>query len=157
MFDFGKIGMIPLDDDFKQAPTEEQIAELEKYWGHALPENYKFILNHFNGGSPEANYFEVIDPCAGIAGEWNIGKFFTLDGNKEFPSNIWWKLKNYAELMGDNALPFADDGIQQIYYLKWINNSPQVWYLAYLDLDEPETFFLMNSFDELLGALQSTD
>jgi len=137
--------MIPRYDDFKPAPTDEQITELEKYWGHALPENFKFILNNFNGGSPTANYFDVIDPLTEIAGEWKIGKFFTLDDKKDFPSNIWWKLKNYSDLMEPNALPFADDGLQQIYYMKWVNNSPQVWFLAYLDTDEPENYFLMNS------------
>ena len=153
MFDFSKIGMMSRYDDFKPAPNEELIALLEEYCGHSLPENYKYILNNFNGGSPAANYFDVIDPSSGIAGEWKIGKFFTLDENKEFPSNIWWKINNYSKLMGANTLPFADDGLQQIYFMKWVNNTPQVWFLAYLDMDEPESFFLMNSFDELLDAL----
>lgn len=55
--------------------------------------------------------------------------------------------------MGPNTLPFADDGVEQIYYMKWVNNVPQVWFLEYLDLEEPETSLVMNSFDELLESL----
>jgi hypothetical protein len=59
--------------------------------------------------------------------------------------------------MGPNTLPFADDGVQQFFYMKWVNDIPQVWFLAYLDLDEPETYLVVDSFDELLGALYAAE
>jgi hypothetical protein len=141
---------------FKPAATETQIEELEKHCGHILPENYKSILRNFNGGAPEVTYFDVIDEDTGVPLEWTLHKFYYLDNHKEIPANIWWVIENYSEFLGANTLPFADDGIQQIYYMKWVDDEPQVWFLAYLDIEEPETFFLMNSFDELLAALHST-
>lgn len=154
MFDFSKIKMEPsYTTGFKPAATDAQIAELEKHCGHVLPENYKTILKNYNGGHPEARYFDVIDEEIGIPLEWKIYKFYYLDDNKKIPANIWWVIENYTEIMGPNTLPFADDGLQQVYYMKWVNNVPQVWFLAYLDLEKPETYFVMNSFDELLVSL----
>jgi hypothetical protein len=157
MFDFGKIGMIPLDDDFKQAPTEEQIAELEKYWGHTLPENYKIILKNYHGGIPEAKDFDAVDEETGASLGYELHNFFSVDEHKERPLNIWWVIKNYATLIGTGTLPFADDGYNRIYYMKWDKNVHQIWVLKFMSEDEPETYLLMNSFDELLGALYNAD
>ena len=158
MFDFSKIKMKPsYTTGFKPPATDAQIAELEQHCGHALPENYKTILKNYNGGHPETRCFHVIDPETGVAGEMEIYKFFYLDSHKEIPANIWWRIENYTEFMGKNTLPFADDGVQQIYYMKWVNDVPQVWFLAYLDLEEPETYMVMNSFDELLDDLYASN
>ncbi|KTC84358.1 SMI1/KNR4 family protein [Legionella drozanskii] len=154
MFDFSKIGMKPTySSNFEPPATEDQIAELERYCGHSLPENYKIILRNYNAGSPEAKYFDAIDEETGVLLEWKLHNFYILDDDKEIPANIWWVIENYQDIMGPNTIPFADDGLQQIYYMKWVNNVPQVWFLTYLDLEEPETHFVINSFDELLDAL----
>ena len=34
-----------------------------------------------------------------------------------------------------------------------MNNEPQVWFFSYLDLDEPEAFLVMDSFEKLLESL----
>jgi hypothetical protein len=155
MFDFNKIKMRPRSSKgYKPAATDEQIAELEKYCGHALPENLKIILKKFNGSSPSATYFDVVDKNDLLFPyQYQLAMFFYLDENKGSAHNIWWQIKHYGKFMGPNSLPFADDGVQQIYYLKWIDDIPQVWYLTYLDLDEPECTFVMNSLDELLDSL----
>lgn len=153
MFDFSKIGMIPSYGDFKPAATNAQLEKLEQHCGHPLPENYKTILRDYNAGEPTAKYFHVMDEEEGVPGEWELGIFYHLDENKKTPADIWWLIENYTDLMGPNTLPFADDGLQQIYYMKWVDNIPQVWFIEYLDLEEPETYFVMESFDKLLDAL----
>lgn len=158
MFNFNKIGMKPsYFSGYKPAATDAQIIEIEKHCGHNLPENLKTILRNYNAGEPEAKYFEVINPLTGLPGEMELYKFYHLDDKKEIPENIWWIINNYSQYIGPNTLPFADDGEQQFYYIKWVNNIPQVWFLAYLDLDEPESYFVMGSFDELLDALYASE
>lgn len=154
MFDFNKIKMMPRSSKgFKIPATDEQISELEIYCGHKLPENYKNILKNFNGGSPQASFFDVVDRETGIQLEKELAEFYFLDDNKSMPDNIWWVIKTYGKLLGPDILPFADDGLQQVYYLKWKNNVPQIWFLSYLDLDEPEAYLMKNSFDDLLESL----
>ncbi len=158
MFDFSKIGMKPTyGEDFFPSATEEQIKELEDYCGHTLPENYKTILKKYNGGQPEAKYFDVIDEEFGVPCEWKLYDFYILNNNKESSSNVWWIVEQYPEFLGPNTLPFADDGLQQFYYLKWVDDVPQVWFLAYLDRDYPETYLVMESFDKLLESLYAVD
>ncbi|MBA2648780.1 MAG: SMI1/KNR4 family protein [Legionella sp.] len=158
MFDFSKIGMKPsYPAGYKTAITDEQIAALEQHCGHPLPENYKTILRNYNAGEPEAKYFDVIDKPTGVPLEWKLHKFYHLGEDKITPADIRWLIENYSEYMGPNTLPFADDGEQQIYFMKWIDNIPEVWFLAYEERPEPESFKVLDSFDELLGALYVGD
>ncbi len=83
-----------------------------------------------------------------------ITKFLILDSNKSIPANIWWQIENYGEYLGGNAIPFAVDHEQHIYYLKLVdNNAIQVWHLEFQDMEGVETYFVKNSFDELLESL----
>lgn len=154
MFDFKKIGIEPTDiNGFTTPATENQITELEQYCKHVLPENYKYILKHYNGGSPKNKFFHVTPQGSATPGEWEIDKFYDLHSDKNKTESIWWIIENYKELIGVNSLPFGENDEQQIYYMKWVNNVPQVWLLNSQDLDEPESYFIMGSFDELLGSL----
>ena len=84
MFDFSKINMRPRNGiDFKPAATDAQIAELEKYCGHTLPENYKTILRTYHYSSPKVNCFHVMDEVIGIPGEYELGTFYFLDDNNK--------------------------------------------------------------------------
>lgn len=157
MIDLSKIGIIPLDDDFTLGVTEAQIVELENHFGHSLPENYKLILKNYNGSGPMEKYFDAIDEETGIPLEYKFSVFYYVDEHKKLPGNIWWVIEDYSSILGPNTLPFAHDGIHQIYYLKWVNETPEIWYFVYLDRDEPETFRVINSFDELLGALYNAE
>lgn len=153
MFDFSKINIQPRFSKYKPAATEDQIAEIEKYCSHKLPDNYKKILKNYNGSIPGATYFDAIDNETGIHLERELAIFYCLDENKESSENIWYAITKYSRFIGPNTLPFADDGNRQIYYIKWENDIPQVWYLSYLDLDEPETYLVNDSFDDLLESL----
>ncbi len=158
MFNFDKIKMIPCSPSgFKPQATKIQIEELERYCGHSLPENYKTILKNYNYGRPTANYFNVIDSTNNLTVEWELNKFYSLDKNKDSPANIWWCIKNYSSYMGPNTLPFANDICKQIFYMKWVDNIPQVWFLEYLDIKESKTYLIKKSFDELLSSLYAED
>lgn len=158
MFDFKKLKMKPSHaTGFEPPATNIKIAELEKHCRHTLPENYKIILKNYHGGMPEAKYFHVIDEETGLLGEMELYNFYLLNNDKSSSTNIWWLIQTYSKYIGNHALPFADDGLQQFYYMKWVNEIPQVWFLAYLDLAEPETFPVADSFDKLLDSLYAAD
>ena len=147
MFDFSKIGMRPSDPSGYEPPaTDEQIAQLEKHCGHPLPENYKYILKNYNGCRPKAQYFDVLSPYTGILGEWQLKFFYCLGGGVVTTRDVRWMIENFSSYLGPNTLPFAQDPAQQPYYLKWVDNVPQVWHLAYEERDEPGLRFLLNSF-----------
>lgn len=93
----------------------------------------------------------------GIPLGYELHNFFIVDECTDRPLNIWWVIEKYSELMGPNTLPFADDGYNRIYYIKWENNEPQVWVLVFLSEEEPDTYRLLNSFDKLLEALFYVD
>lgn len=152
MFDFSKINMKPrYSKDFPEPATDEMIAELEQHCKHPLPEEYKFFLKNYNGGYPEVCYFTVVDEF-GLPTEAKIREFFTLDSDKQSPTNIWWYIERASNFLGPNALPFADEGDFKIYYIKWVNDVPQIWF-AYIDFDEPEHYCVAESFNELLKSL----
>ena len=110
------------------------------------PENY-------NRGLLGANCFDVTDVETGIPFQYEITRFYVLDDRQDLSANIWWQIEHYKDFIGPNTIPFADDGLKQIYYMKWVNDVPQVWYLTYLDLEKPEAQLVMESFDKLLEAL----
>ncbi len=160
MFDFNKIGMRPRSSSgYKAAVTDDQIAELEHYCGHALPDNYKLMLQNFNGGEPEAKCLRVVDQKTGIPLKHELLDFFIVDEHKELPLNIWWTIENYSEFIGSNTLPFAEGEYSCIYFLKWKHDLAQVWCLKFDEdeEEEPEIFLIFNSFDELLGALYNAE
>jgi len=157
MFDFNKIGMkARYSTGYKPEVTNMEITELEKHCGHSLPQNYKFILKHYHGGIPEAQAFDAMDGEMDIPVGFELHNFYIVNEHKNRPLNIWWVIENYSALMGPSTLPFADDGYSRVYYMKWVNDIPQVWVLL-LSEEGPETFQLFNSFDELLGALYSAE
>jgi hypothetical protein len=158
VFDFSKIGMRPrYFSGYKLGVTEIQIKELENHYGHELPEHYKCILKNYHGGMPEAKDFGATDEDTGVPLGYELHNFFIVDEHTDRPLNIFWAIKNYSNLIGPGTLPFADDGYNRIYYMRWDKNAHQVWALKFMSEDELETYFLMNSFDELLGALYNAD
>ena len=155
MFDFNRLGITPTyTDEFETPASDEHIAKLEQYCQHPLPERFKVILKNYNGGSPAANNFNAMDEDGPLGG-CTITNFYFLNDETFFPNNIWWLIEHEGRNIGMHNLPFADDGHQQIYYMKWVNDMPQVWYYQYLDLDEPRQFKIANSFDEFLDSLYS--
>lgn len=158
MFDFSKIGIKPgFASGYKPEVTDTQISKLEKHFGHALPANYLFYLKNYHGGISEAINFGAYNEDIGLPLGYELRNFFIVDELTDRPLNIWWNIEEYSEFMGSDTLPFADDGDNRIFYLKWENNIAQVWVLVFLSEEGPDTYFLLNSFDELLGSLFYSD
>ena len=149
-----------------QAPaTESQIQKLEIYWKHPLPLYLREIFKHYNGGRPCLRKF---DDESGSYG--SISYFYVLNENKQDQFNVWNIIKNYAEFMGKNAIPFAQDSDGSIYFLRWKKNQAKVMALETgeialesFDSDEYEAWDghsfptylvnVMDSFEQFLEGL----
>lgn len=159
-FALSQLKMYPTDEHFKPAPSDAQLAELEQHFGHPLPFYLKEILIHYNGCHPTLDYF---DENLNIS----IDYFYFVDEHRDADGSIWNIINNYADDLGPETLPFAEDDFGGIFFLKWVKGKAQVWLFqygddAYNDYDEesededetPTSYtFIKNSFEELLEAM----
>ncbi|MGC1181385.1 SMI1/KNR4 family protein [Legionella sp.] len=154
----------------KPSASEEEIEALQDYIGHPLPELYKEICRHFNGGMPK---FDCFEDAEGRVDE--IGNFFRVIDKKEKDYSIWNMVENFKLELGKDCLPFARDSLGlSIFYLKWVNDKVQVWRLLYGELayefsgyyddddeEEEENYYchvLVNdSFDVFLESLYAIE
>lgn len=158
MFDLNKIKITPAYyTEFYPPASEESIKELEEHYGHSLPDSLKEIFTKYNGGGPEAYLVKVYNPEFGLYGERSLDRFYLLNDDKDKPSNLWFYINNFSDVMGKSTIPFAEDAAGNTYYLKWANGQHQVWYLATDELEEPEIELIFNSFDELLESMYFDD
>lgn len=108
--------------DTQPAATEEQIHELEKYFGHPLPAHLNEIYRHYNGGIPQHYRFSNYD---------SIEYFYVLNNDKENIKNVWNVIENFSPIIGANSLPFAEHCYGSVYYLKWEDNQAKVYLFLY--------------------------
>lgn len=145
----------------KSPASEEEIEAVKNYFGHPLPELYKEICRHFNGGIPKAAFFEDVEGDI-----YEISFFCRVTNKSEKGYHILGVVKNFSHELVSDCLPFAWGRGESIFYLKWVNEMVQVWQLLYGELalefggygpeDEvkPYHHILMNkSFDSFLESL----
>lgn len=151
-------------DRIEPPATEEEIEALQNYVGHPLPELYKEICRHFNGGLSKLNCFEDVEGRVS-----KIGFFFRVTSEEDKDYNIWGVIRNFSDQLAKDCLPFARDRGGSIFYLKWVNDKAQVWRLLYGELayefsgydDEDESdycyVFINESFDVFLESLYAVE
>jgi len=152
MFDLSKLDFQPVyGEKVIQTVTDDQIADLEKHYGRSLPSKYKEILKKYNRLKPKLDEFDIGDET------YLINYFYSLTDDKGSVSNIWWAIDNFSSFLGENTLPFAEDASNEIYFFKWVDDKTEVWLLRCDELEEPEDESVIESFDELLTLLHSSD
>jgi hypothetical protein len=160
-FTLNHLKMSPLRKEFKATPDQTQLAELEQYFGHPLPDSLKEIFIHYNGCRPGLNYFADNEDSS-------LRHFYFLNDERETISNIWWAISTYSEFLAPETLPFAEDRYGGVFFLKWVDGAAQVWLFQCgdqpfeYDYDNEEENneempvayrCIANSLDELLEAL----
>lgn len=157
IFDLSKLNIKPHDRfGFEHSASETQIVELEKRFGHALPESYKELLRQFNGGSPDLKYYGRDKEIC------NFSSFLSL-GNQKNPSelNLWQVIDRFPMFFESGYLPFALDLANGIYFFVWQGSVAQVWILRRDELGalkfdkegDAVNEFVAHSFDKLLEDL----
>ena len=149
-FSLSMLKMYPLDKRPRAIPDKEQLLEIERHYGHPLPEALCEIYKNYNGYRPMLNLF-------GDEGEERISNFYEFDTDRNRFGTVWWMINNYSSLLGDNTLPFAADSFHGIYFLKWLEGKSQVWFFQsddrYIDDDGDKFRFVCCSLDEFLEGL----
>jgi hypothetical protein len=153
MFDLDSLKMTPYwGDEFYPSATDEQIAELEQLCGHPLLPLHKEILKKYNGGGPEANCFNMISSENGISLQWPFAYFYPLCEDRNKTTNLLNLVRQYRRFIGPDTLPFAESDYQEFYFFKWVDGEAQIWLFQFQEQD-PESRFVTNSFEKLLGNL----
>ena len=153
MFDLETLKMTPFwGDEFYPPATDELIDELEQLCGHPLLPLHKEILKKYNGGGPNANRFSMVAPGHTFPVERTFAYFYPISSNRNKINNLLNLVTQYVSFIGKDTLPFAESTSEEIYYFKWVNSVPQIWYFQFQE-QEPKCTFITNSFEELLNNL----
>ena len=96
-------------------PSSSTIAEFEKHSGLELPLAYLELLRHANGGHPELDSIEP--PNAPGASRWSVNRFFYLTDDKRGSESLWEALEAWRPILGKAALPIANDGGGNLFFI----------------------------------------
>lgn len=107
----------------KPPPNETQLSEIEQHFGHPLPEHLKELYLNYNGGWPGLDIFGEYDE------RQVISHFYKLGDDHEDISNIWQVIDNLGDILGPDALPFAEHDYGATFFLKWEENQAKVYIL----------------------------
>jgi len=104
----------------RPAPTKDVINAFQARFGLVLPEEYLRILRHSNGGHPE---LDAVEP---IAAGWAINHFYHLDDDRTSTRSLWFATEEWRSVLGKNALPFAESGGGDPFFLDLTTTPPSV-------------------------------
>lgn len=86
------------------APSEEDFLRFEASFGVSIPAELKYLLKYANGGHPE------LDSVGGAGGEYGVNTIYHLSSeNKDSPENLWSAMLSWRSVLGEHAIPFAND------------------------------------------------
>jgi hypothetical protein len=104
----------------RQPPSDETFADFEETFGISLPEGLKFLLRVANGGHPE------LDSVGGASGQYSVNRFYYLAPEDRGPESLWYAAVHWRPILGDRAVPFADDGGGNQFFLDLSDAPPSV-------------------------------
>jgi hypothetical protein len=105
----------------RAVPSDEQVREFQEHFDITLPSEYLRLLRYSNGGHPELN---SIQPAGRPeATRWAIDKFYYLSSDRNSDETLWGAMDVWRAILGKNALPFAEDGGGNQFFLD-LRTSP---------------------------------
>jgi cell wall assembly regulator SMI1 len=140
-------------NDNNPTVTPERLAELESQLDNKLPQDYKSFLLEHNGGTPEKTLFQIPD-CDGDA---LVDYFLGID--RPNGDLLDWK-EELADDLGEEYLPIAFDPGGNALLLKLSEGTILYWDSARhfpVSTDEENTFWIADSFTQLLSSLRKFD
>lgn len=103
----------------RPAPTEALFADFESKTGRQLPAELRGLLQFANGGHPE------LDSVAGSEGQFVVNAFYHLTPDDHGPESLWYAVQHWTPILGQAALPFADDAGGNQFFLD-LSSNPAV-------------------------------
>jgi cell wall assembly regulator SMI1 len=92
-------------------PAVHAVTLFENEFGLLLPEGIRRLLSFANGGHPELS---AIDSTAG---QYAINRFYHLSEENRGDESLWYAVKHWRPILGNKALPFANDAGGNQYFL----------------------------------------
>lgn len=111
MRDLVELGMNEGGKPVSRSPaTDDGFRRFELRYGISIPDTLRRVLRHSNGGHPLLNTFSSGTEILGIS------RFYYLSEDEHLES-LGGELTTWKPFLGDSALPFADDGCGNVYFI----------------------------------------
>ncbi len=130
----------------RPSPSDRSISDFEHTFGLAFPEELKRLLNFANGGHPE------VDCLDGSRGRFAVNRFYSLTDDRDDAEGMWWATEQWRPILGAGALPFADDGGDNQYFLD-LTQTPHRVFICLHD-ENFATVELAASLDDFIDRLE---
>ncbi len=108
----------------RRFPTENEFVALEELIENKLPDGYKRLIQHSNGGHPQLD--TVQDQLGNTGQAWNISRFFPVGAEFSDLGNVSTRYSTWVDIIGKHRLPFAGDDFGNIFVLDFSKTEPQV-------------------------------
>lgn len=134
----------------RPAPSDDIVNSFQTHFRLKIPDDHLKLLCHSNGGHPELDTIEIIDK-SGIVLSWAVSQFYHLDEDKSTDESLWYVTKVWRNILGKDALPFAEDGGGNQFYLD-LKGTPASVKICIHD----ENYFIVDlapSFSAFIDAL----
>lgn len=152
--------MINIKDDHPETLPEHILRVLERYWGFALPKDYRrFLLTH-NGGEPEPDYFNFKhDKSDGSDVRFFLGIY------PDEHNDLLDHLKMYNGRLSKNIFPIAYDSCGNLICISVTGpDRGKVYFWDHeMEADEGEEpdysnlTLIADSFDEFINSLHELE
>jgi hypothetical protein len=138
------------DSEPLPAPSDPLVEAFESHFGYKLPVDYLTLLRFSNGGHPRLETCSVhVDGGADYV--VGISHFFHLTEDRADREGLWWSLQEVRGILGPGQLPFADDGLGDLFVVDCAA-SPQRIGIAWHD-ERLRITWLAESFSAFIDSL----
>ena len=122
------------------------IESVEHSWQITLPDDYKQVALKYDGGYPNPNHFKVGEKLE------IFNNLISLDENE--CDNIYEILEDLQNRLGDQLIPFAEDGFGNVLCFDYSADKSVVFWNHEKNYDEfKEAAFVCSSFSSLIESL----
>jgi hypothetical protein len=133
----------------RPAPSAAAVRAFEQAFAVELPRAYLALLRAANGGSPEV---DTIAPNGEKQPErWSVNRFYHLDDDRSSPASLWKAMERWRPVLGARAIPFANDGGDNQFFLDLTMSPPPV--KVCIHDEELRSVLLAPSFEAFIDAL----
>jgi hypothetical protein len=133
----------------RPAPTKELVREFEVKFAVKLAEDYLALLRHSNGGGSELDTIQPIDKRD--VGRWSVNRYYYLDEHKNRAENLWRKTVHWRPNLGQKAIPFAENGGGDKFFLDLSSSPPSV--KVCIHDDQFKIIDIASSFEAFIDGL----
>lgn len=108
----------------REAPSPEAVVAFEREFNTTLPADYRAFLRYSNGGHPELDSIAPIGR-PGVARR-SVDHFYYLNDDRAGNNSLWVAMRTWRVVLGDKAIPFAEDGGGNPFFLDLDTHPPKV-------------------------------